>query len=194
MKNTIQKIIILSIIIQFFSCVKNDEPTPPTIVYVEENPVKSYLAASGFSVLSSQTSITKFEKGFSFIPKVTGNVSQLVFKFPVNIEGFKYTIWDRATGLELIENFISKNDNDIEKTENINEFKLIKGKEYSLTVNTKNYTKYSKPDNSDAVFPINTPNFTITNSCSSMSSGTYPTTIYKDAYFGECGFIFKQTQ
>jgi hypothetical protein len=194
MKNTIQKLLLLSLFMTLFSCVKNDEPTPPTIVYVEENPVKNYIAAAGFTVLSSQVSVTTFEKGFSFIPKVTGNYDSLVVKFPINTELSRYTLWDNATGLEIQSRYIDPNATDVEKIENINTFKLIKGKEYSFSCTTKNYTKYTRPDNADAVFPIETANFTITSSCSSLAAGSFPGLKYKNAYFGSCGFLFKQTQ
>jgi hypothetical protein len=148
---------ILALAIVFFitSCSKDDdEPVPKPMIYMDENPLEKYHEKAGFTTVTNFINSGSYEFGLVFSPNVKGKIKSITVKLPDVNPSLKVTIWDYAAKTVLVTENINVTGSNILITKNITELALEKDKKYVITMNSNDWYKKAKPDNSNTVYPM----------------------------------------
>jgi hypothetical protein len=190
MKKLVASTILLMLVItMLISCSKDD----PTVV--KENPLATYLTASGFSETTSDIDDDYYEFGISFIPQVAGKITAIVVKLPDNQSNLRVTIWDVATQKILRTETIASAIVDIEVTQNITPLSLVKNKEYMITFNTNDWYNHEKPDQGETTYPILAGEISVTGyAYNDGTTQTFPMSFQTDYYAGDLSFVFQHNK
>lgn len=192
---TLQKVSIIFLLLFLTSCSNDDEPTPNTPVYNEENPLQSFLTTSGFNQQTmEQTATNDLLAGLSFKPTVTGKINSLLVKLPVINNNLKVTIWDNATGNLLRQEIVNVTSANTEIATQITPLQLEKDKIYVIAMQTNTAFVRYKTDQTNASFPITAGNIQILSYREGTSTTTIPNDNYYNLYAGDCIFKFQQTE
>jgi len=171
------------------SCGKDN----PTVI--TENPMASYLTASGFSETTSDIDDGDYEFGISFIPQVAGKITAIVVKLPDNQTNLRVTIWDVAMKTILRTETIATAMADVETSKNITPLSLAKNKEYMITFNSNDWYNHEKADSGDATYPILAGEISVTGyAYSDGTTQTFPTNFQTDYYAGNLIFVFQHNK
>ena len=188
---------ILAIIIFTFSCSKDDAPAPiqPVILAPLQDPLPSYLAATGFNEKSSiEIDSWENEHGFSFIPLVNGKITAIVIKNPVVQSGIRVTVWDKLNGTVLRTEYIDLPTAGVEIVKQITALELVKDKEYFLTLNTNDRYYRRRNDGVAVTYPFTVGDIKITSYATKNGAvaQVIPTTLMTNGCFGDCSFKFQK--
>lgn len=197
MKTKILKMtLLLFAVITLFNCSKDDDETAAPKIYREENPLSTYLQASGFSeATTNQINLATFEFGYKFSPKVKGKINAITFKIPDNATNTRVTIWDNVTKVVLKTITIPNSTANVETKFTIDPFMVEANKEYMITYNGNDWYNHTKLNNSVTTYPINAGNITILGyQWLGGTAQTYPTNISNDYYAGDLSIVFQQTE
>jgi hypothetical protein len=148
-------IAIVVIAITILSCAKSDDaPAPIVVVTPEQNPLKGFLAISGFdqkkTILPQGPALTQ---GFSFIPLSNGKMTEIVAKIPNAGSGFSVSLWDKNTG-KILSSWTVYSVDSAKVTTEITPIDLVAGKEYLLSFEYDRSYKYEKTDGSNVAYPF----------------------------------------
>lgn len=194
MKN-VKKICSVALLVCAFACKKNDTPAP--VVYAEENPLNAFLAASGYN----QVQISKindpitYETGFSFKPTVKGNINGIYVLIPAPNASLRVTIWESATKTVLRTEILNIASANVPVTKTITPLELIKDKEYVITMNTDDFYFREKTNGQAAVYPFQVGSILVTDYRERIGTAqVFPEGTQPDYYYGNCSFVFKQTE
>lgn len=198
MKNLATITLLLTLIVFFTnSCSNNDNNQTAPIVFNEENPLPSFLDASGFnSNVNAATSSTYQELGLTFKPLEFGTINAITVKLPVNPSRTRVTIWDKATGsllvtarIPLILDYIPNTTYEV----TITPFALTKNKEYVVSMSTQNWTTRQRIGATDANYPITVGSIQFLNFVASVGQDhIMPTNVNLSYIGGDLGFKFKR--
>lgn len=176
------------------SCSKDDdEPTPQPIVYAEENPLNKYHENAGFTATTNFINSGSYEFGLVFSPNVKGKMNAITVKLPDANPSLKVTVWDYTAKTVLRTEVINVSASNTLITKAIEELALEKDKKYVITMNSNDWYKRAKPDNSDAVYPITAGNIKFLEyRWVSGSTQIFPTNISLNYNGGDLSFNFQQ--
>ncbi|MGG5207359.1 hypothetical protein ACQWU4_00330 [Chryseobacterium sp. MIQD13] len=187
-------IIILNSVFLITSCSKDDdEQVPEPIVYAEENPLNKYHENAGFDTTTNFINSGNYEFGLAFYPNVKGKINAITIKLPDANPNLKITIWDYTAKTVLRTEMVNVSAANTLMTKAIEELALEKDKKYMITMNSNDWYKRTKPDNSDAVYPITAGNIKFLEyRWMSTSAQAFPTNVSLNYNGGDLSFNFQQ--
>lgn len=163
--------------------------------FAEENPLSAYLAATGFNVVDNKINTASSEFGLAFSPNVKGQINAITVKIPDVNPSLKVTIWDYTTKTVLRTEIVNVTSSNVITTKPISPLALEKDKKYMITMNSQDWYKEHKADNSAATYPITAGNIKIWEySWIGGSAQAFPTNIDPTYYAGDLSFVFQQTE
>lgn len=192
MKKTIN-IAILFLIFGMFatSCKKKDNKT----IFPEENPLNSYHTQAGFTTITDFVDAGSYEFGLVFSPNVKGQINAITVKLPDVNPSLKVTIWDYVTQTVLLTEIVNVSTSNTIITKAILAFALEKDKKYLITMNSNDWYKKAKADNSNATYPITAGNIKFLEyRWGSGNTQTFPSNVSLDYNAGDLSFVFQETE
>ena len=195
MKTIIRTALVLILSITLFNC-NNDDDTTARTVYAEENPLNAFINQSGYNeiTISKYNSLWVRELGFSFTPKVKGEINAITVKIPNTNPALRVTIWDFDNQTVLRTETINVATADSDNTFPITPLALTKDKRYLISMNTVDWYERRRTDFSAAPYPFLIGNIEINSSHDILSTTqSFPNNFANISYFGNCSFVFQQT-
>ncbi|WP_269234409.1 hypothetical protein [Flavobacterium flavigenum] len=183
---------ILSIAIFTVSCSSDDDNSPK---FKTENPLAEYYTKTGFTTVSNFVNSGDYEFGLVFTPTVKGKITAITLKLPATNPNLRVTIWDYDAKTVLRSETLNVATADVEVKKVISELNLEKDKKYLISMNSNDWYKKNKADNSAATYPIVAGNITFNEY--RWLSGTaqiFPTSISATYNAGDLSFDFQQTE
>jgi hypothetical protein len=173
------------------SCKKEDEPKS----FPTENPLELFHTNAGFTTVTNFINSGSFEFGLVFSPNVKGKINAITVKLPDTNASLKVTIWDYSEKTVLRTEIVNVATANTLTTKAITEINLEKDKKYMITMNSNDWYKKNKADNSDAAYPITAGNIKFHEyRWLGTSNQTFPTNIDLDYNAGDLSFDFQQTE
>ncbi|WP_048507568.1 DUF4082 domain-containing protein [Chryseobacterium angstadtii] len=188
-------VIALNSIFLITSCSKDDDEAavPVPVVYAEENPLNKYHENAGFTTVTNFINSGNYEFGLAFSPNVKGKINAITVKLPDANPNLKVTIWDYTDKTVLRTEMVNVSASNTLVTKAITELALEKDKKYMITMNSNDWYKKNKPDNTNAVYPITAGNIKFLEyRWVGTSSQVFPTNISSDYNGGDLSFNFQQ--
>lgn len=184
----------LSTTVFTISCSKDDdEPTP--VVYHEEDPLNKYHELAGFTTTSNFVNAGDYEFGLAFSPNVKGKINSLIVKLPASNANLRVTIWDYDAKTVLRTETINVSAADVSVVKSISEMVLEKDKKYMITMNSNDWYKRSKSDNSNATYPITAGNIKVWEyRWIGSATQVFPTNVSQNYNGGDLSFNFQQVE
>lgn len=185
---------LFAILISVFaaSCSSDDDNSPK---FKTENPLAEYYTKTGFTTVSNFIDSGDYEFGLAFTPTVKGKIKAITLKLPAANPSIRVTIWDYTTKTILKTETLNVEKADTEVKKEISELALEKNKKYMITMNSNDWYKKNKADNSNVVYPIVAGNITINEyRWFSGKDQTFPTTFSSSYNAGDLSFDFQQTE
>jgi len=177
------------------SCSKDDDEQPTPIVYNEENPLDKYHELAGFTTTSNFINAGSYEFGLTFSPNVKGKINALIVKLPDVNANLKVTIWDFTTKTVLRTETVNVSTANAVVTKSIPELSLEKDKKYVITMNSNDWYKRSKADNTDTTYPIAVGNIKFWDyRWIGSASQVFPTNVSLNYNGGDLSFNFQQVE
>ncbi|KRD11067.1 hypothetical protein ASE21_04955 [Flavobacterium sp. Root901] len=185
---------IVSASILSVSC-SSDDDKDNTPAFETENPLAAYYTQTGFTTSSNFINSGDYEFGLAFTPTVKGNIKAITLKLPGTNPAVRITIWDYATKAVLRSETVNIAAADVQVTKEISALALEKDKKYMITMNSNDWYKKSKADNSNVTYPITAGNITFNEyRWVSGTSQTFPTNVSANYNAGDLSFDFQQTE
>lgn len=183
-----------AVVMMSVSCSKDDETEQPVpIVYAEENPLAKYYENTGFTTSTDFINAGDYEFGLAFTPKVKGKMNALVAKLPAVNPSLRVTIWDYTTKTVIRSETVNVGSANTEIVKSIPELVLEKDKKYFISMNSNDWFKRNKPDNSNAVYPVMAGNITFLEYRWVSGTGqSWPTNVSSNYNAGDLSFKFQQ--
>lgn len=190
---TVKTIITLFIItLSVVSCSSDDDKKPS---FATENPLDAYYTATGFTTSTNFINSGDYEFGLVFTPTVKGKINSIKLKLPATNPNVRVTIWDFATKTVIRTETVNVVTADLGVTKEISELQLEKDKKYLISMNSNDWYKKNKADNSNATYPVVAGNITISEyRWLSGTAQTFPTTVSSSYNAGDLSFEFQQTE
>jgi WD40 repeat protein len=187
-----KNLLFFAAIITMLSACSKDEDEP---VYYPENPQTSFLAATGFNEDVQERLDTQFtEHGLKFKPTVSGVMTSITARIPKANTNLRVTIWDvqNVKPIRIIR--LNAASDGVAVTQKIAALSLTMGKEYMISMNSRDTYKYQRFDTAPANYPVLTGNILITGYGYSYSQEqTMPSRFPTDYYCGDLTFAFQRT-
>lgn len=185
----------LSITTFITSCSKDDDEQTAPIVYNEENPLNKYHELAGFTSTSNFINSGDYEFGLVFSPNVKGKINSLVVKLPDVNNNLRITIWDYNTKTVLRTETVNISAANVSVTKSIAEFVIEKDGKYMITMNSNDWYKRYKLDNSNAIYPITAGNIKFLEyRWLSGTAQVFPTNVSQNYNAGDLSFNFQQVE
>lgn len=185
---------IVSASILSVSC-SSDDDKDNTPAFETENPLAAYYTQTGFTTSSNFINSGDYEFGLAFTPTVKGNIKAITLKLPGTNPAVRITIWDYTTKAVLRSETVNIAAADVQVTKEISALALEKDKKYMITMNSNDWYKKSKADNSNVTYPITAGNITFNEyRWVSGTSQTFPTNVSANYNAGDLSFDFQQTE
>ncbi|QQV04255.1 MULTISPECIES: DUF4082 domain-containing protein [Chryseobacterium] len=184
----------ISVATMSVSCSKDDEAEQPApVVYAEENPLAKYYETTGFTTSSDFINAGDYEFGLAFTPKVKGKINALVVKLPAVNSNLRVTVWDYATKTVIRSETVNVGSANTEIVKSIPELVLEKDKMYFISMNSNDWYKKNKPDNSNTVYPVTAGNIVFSEyRWVSGTAQNWPTNVSSNYNAGDLSFKFQQ--
>lgn len=185
---------ILSAAILTVSC-SSDDDKDNTPEFKTENPLAVYYTQTGFTTVSNFVNSGDYEFGLVFTPTVKGKIKALTLKLPATNPSVRVTIWDYTAKTVLRTETLNVAAADVQVNKEISELALEKDKKYMITMNSNDWYKKSKADNSNVTYPIVAGNITFNEyRWLSGTTQTFPTNVSASYNAGDLSFDFQQTE
>ncbi len=185
---------ILSAAILTVSC-SSDNDKDNTPEFKTENPLSVYYTQTGFTTVSNFVNSGDYEFGLVFTPTVKGKIKALTLKLPATNPSVRVTIWDYTAKTVLRTETLNVAAADVQVNKEISELALEKDKKYMITMNSNDWYKKSKADNSNVTYPIVAGNITFNEyRWLSGTTQTFPTNVSASYNAGDLSFDFQQTE
>ena len=189
------KTFITVLIITLSAACSSDDDKDNTPKFETENPLAAYYIATGFTTVSNFINSGDYEFGLVFTPTVKGKINALTLKLPAANPTIRVTIWDFASKAVLRSETVNVVTADVQVTKEISELALEKDKKYMITMNSNDWYKKNKADNSNVTYPIVAGNITINEyRWLSGTAQTFPTMVSSSYNAGDLSFDFQQTE
>ncbi len=190
---TLKTILALLIItLSAVSC-SSDKDNGPT--FATENPLTAYYTQTGFTTVSNFINSGDYEFGLVFTPTVKGKIKAITLKLPAINAAVRVTIWDYTSKAVLRSETLNVATADVQVSKEISELALDKDKKYMITMNSNDWYKKSKADNSNVTYPIVAGNITINEyRWLAGTTQTFPTNVSASYNAGDLSFDFQQTE
>ena len=189
------KSMIALLIIALSAACSSDDDKDNTPKFNTENPLAAYYTATGFTTVSNFVNSGDYEFGLVFTPTVKGKIKAITLKLPATNPTVRVTIWDYTAKTVLRSETLNVATADVEVKKEISELALDKDKKYMITMNSNDWYKKNKADNSNVVYPITAGNITINEyRWLSGTAQTFPTTVSSSYNAGDLSFDFQQTE
>ena len=186
--------VILSAAILTVSC-SSDDDKDNTPEFKTENPLAVYYTQTGFTTVSNFVNSGDYEFGLVFTPTVKGKIKALTLKLPATNPSVRVTIWDYTAKTVLRTETLNIAAADVQVNKEISELALEKDKKYMITMNSNDWYKKSKADNSNVTYPIVAGNITFNEyRWLSGTTQTFPTNVSANYNAGDLSFDFQQTE
>lgn len=186
--------VILSAAILTVSC-SSDDDKDNTPEFKTENPLSVYYTQTGFTTVSNFVNSGDYEFGLVFTPTVKGKIKALTLKLPATNPSVRVTIWDYTAKTVLRTETLNVAAADVQVNKEISELALEKDKKYMITMNSNDWYKKSKADNSNVTYPIVAGNITFNEyRWLSGTTQTFPTNVSANYNAGDLSFDFQQTE
>lgn len=184
----------ISVATMSVSCSKDDEAEQPApVVYAEENPLAKYYETTGFTTSTDFINAGDYEFGLAFAPKVKGKINALVVKLPAVNSNLRVTVWDYATKTVIRSETVNVGSANTEIVKSIPELVLEKDKMYFISMNSNDWYKKNKPDNSTTVYPVTAGNIVFSEyRWVSGTAQNWPTNVSSNYNAGDLSFKFQQ--
>lgn len=193
MKTLKTSIALLIITLSAVSCSSNDDDKTPK--FATENPLATYYTQTGFTTVNNYINSGDYEFGLVFTPTVKGKITAITLKLPATNSAVRVTIWDYASKAVLRSETVNVATADLGFTKEISDLALDKDKKYLISMNSNDWYKKSKADNSNATYPIVAGNITFNEyRWLSGTAQTFPTTVSSSYNAGDLSFEFQQTE
>lgn len=193
MKTTITKtaFALLAFGMLFTACSKDDNKGG----FPEENPLAKYYEATGFTNSTNLINGSSSEFGLAFSPKVKGKINALTVRIPDANPNLRVTIWDYDQKIILRTEFVNVATANTEVVKSISAMDLEKDKKYMITMNSNDFYKKARADNSAATYPVTAGNIVFHSYAWISASGqTFPTSIDYTYNGGDLSFVFQRTE
>lgn len=189
---TFKTIIALLIIVSStISCSSDDDNKS----FKTENPLEAYYTKAGFTKVANFINSGDYEFGLVFTPTVKGNMKAITLKLPAANPTVRVTVWDYETKVVLRTENLNVAIADLQVTKEISALALEKDKKYLITMNSNDWYKKSKADDTDAVYPIVAGNITFNEyRWKGGTTQTFPTNVSLNYNGGDLSFIFQRTE
>lgn len=188
MKNLRTFIALLVVTASTISCSSDDDKT-----YEIENPLATYHAQAGFTTVTNFINSGSYEFGLVFTPTVRGNMKAITLKLPDANPLVRVTIWDYESKTVLRTEEVNVATANVQVTKEISALALQKDKKYLITMNSNDWYKKSKADNTNAVYPIVAGNITFNEyRWIGGTTQTFPTNVSLNYNAGDLSFDFQQ--
>ncbi|WP_276378928.1 hypothetical protein [Flavobacterium sp. H4147] len=176
------------------SC-SSDDDKDNTPKFETENPLAAYYTQTGFSTVTNFINSGDYEFGLAFTPTVKGKIKAITLKLPATNSALRVTIWDYTAKTVLRTETLNVATADVQVTKEISELALEKDKKYMITMNSNDWYKKSKADNSIVTYPIVAGNITFNEyRWLSGTTQTFPTNVSSSYNAGDLSFDFQQTE
>ncbi|QSW90983.1 DUF4082 domain-containing protein [Flavobacterium endoglycinae] len=176
------------------SC-SSDDDKDNTPKFETENPLAAYYTQTGFSTVTNFVNSGDYEFGLAFTPTVKGKIKAITLKLPATNSALRVTIWDYTAKTVLRTETLNVATADVQVTKEISELALEKDKKYMITMNSNDWYKKSKADNSIVTYPIVAGNITFNEyRWLSGTTQTFPTNVSSSYNAGDLSFDFQQTE
>ncbi|AYZ11687.1 DUF4082 domain-containing protein [Chryseobacterium arthrosphaerae] len=186
-------ILLLAAVFSAASCSKDDDEIITPVTYAVENPLNKYHEAAGFTVTTNFINSGNYEFGLAFSPDVKGKMTAITVKLPDTNANLRVTVWDYTAKTVLRTETVNVTASNTLITKEISELALEKDKKYMITMNSNDWYKRSKPDNTNAVYPITAGNIKILEyKWGSGTAQTFPAMTSLDYNGGDLSFNFQQ--
>lgn len=192
MKNLKTLLTLLITAVYAISCSSDKEDKP---TFKTENPLEAYYTATGFTTATNFVNSGDYEFGLAFTPTVKGKIKAITLKLPATNPAVRVTIWDYTAKSVLRSETLNVAKADEQVTKEISELALEKDKKYMITMNSNDWYKKNKADNSNVTYPIVAGNITINEyRWLSGTTQTFPTNVSSSYNAGDLSFDFQQTE
>lgn len=174
------------------SCSSDDDSGPNFSV---ENPLEAYYTQTGFTTTTNFINSGDYEFGLAFSPNVKGVMNAITLKLPATNPSVRVTIWDYDTKAVLRTETMNVASADILVEKTISDLALEKDKKYMITMNSNDWYKRNKADNTNVTYPITAGNIKFLEY--RWLGGTaqiFPTNVSANYNAGDLSFDFKQTE
>lgn len=190
MKKIQSKITILFVSLFAISCSSDDGTSYPT-----ENPLDAYHTQAGFTTTTNYIDSGDYEFGLAFSPNVKGKIKAITVKLPGANAALRVTIWDYDAQTVLRSETINVEEADVSTEKTITALALEKDKKYLITMNSNDWYKRAKADDSNATYPITAGNIKFLEyRWAGGTSQSFPTNVSLNYNGGDLSFDFKQTE
>ena len=191
--NTLKTIVSLFAIAVFtISCSSDDDKAPK---FKTENPLEAYYTQTGFTNSSNFIDVGDYEFGLVFTPLVKGKIKAITLKLPVVNPSVRVTIWDFESKAVLRSETLNITAANVQVSKEIGELALNKDQKYMITMNSNDWYKKFKADNSEAAYPITAGNIRFEEyRWLEGTAQTFPTKISANYNAGDMSFDFQQTE
>lgn len=190
---TFKSILIVLVTTVFTVSCSSDKEDKPT--FKTENPLDAYYTATGFTTITNFINSGDYEFGLAFTPTVKGKIKAITLKLPATNPSVRVTIWDYTAKSVLRSETLNVATADVQVSKEISELALEKDKKYMITMNSNDWYKKNKADNSNVTYPIIAGNITfIEYRWISGTAQTFPTNVSANYNAGDLSFDFQQTE
>ncbi|OJX51003.1 MAG: hypothetical protein BGO88_07360 [Flavobacterium sp. 38-13] len=175
------------------SCSSDDSKPAPS--YPVENPLESYYTQTGFTTSSNFINSGSYEFGLAFSPNVKGVMKAITVKLPDANPALRVTIWDYTTKEVIKTETVNVASANTLVSHPISDLALEKDKKYMITMNSNDWYKRNKADNTNATYPVTAGNINFLEyRWLSGTAQTFPTTVSANYNAGDLSFDFKRTE
>ncbi|MDQ7959899.1 hypothetical protein [Flavobacterium lindanitolerans] len=175
------------------SCSSDDSKPAPS--YPVENPLESYYTQTGFTTSSNFINSGSYEFGLAFSPNVKGVMKAITVKLPDANPALRVTIWDYTTKEVIKTETVNVASANTLVSHPISDLALEKDKKYMITMNSNDWYKRNKADNTNATYPVTAGNINFLEyRWLSGTTQTFPTTVSANYNAGDLSFDFKRTE
>ncbi|MBJ2123225.1 DUF4082 domain-containing protein [Flavobacterium sp. IB48] len=190
---TFKSILIVLVVAVFTVSCSSDKEDKPT--FKTENPLDAYYTATGFTTITNFINSGDYEFGLAFTPTVKGKIKAITLKLPATNPSVRVTIWDYTAKSVLRSETLNVVTADVQVSKEISELALEKDKKYMITMNSNDWYKKNKANNSNVTYPIIAGNITfIEYRWISGTAQTFPTNVSANYNAGDLSFDFQQTE
>ena len=190
---TFKSILIVLVATVFTVSCSSDKEDKPT--FKTENPLDAYYTATGFTTITNFINSGDYEFGLAFTPTVKGKIKAITLKLPATNPSVRVTIWDYTAKSVIRSETLNIATADVQVSKEISELALEKDKKYMITMNSNDWYKKNKADNSNVTYPIIAGNITfIEYRWISGAAQTFPTNVSANYNAGDLSFDFQQTE
>jgi hypothetical protein len=183
---------LFAIAIFTISCSGDDDNTPK---FKTENPLEAYYTQTGFTTSTNAIDVADYEFGLVFTPTVKGKIKAITLKLPASNPSVRVTIWDYESKAVLRSENLNIATANVQVSKEINELALDKDKKYMITMNSNDWYRKNKADNSSVTYPITAGNIRFEEyRWGTGIDQTFPTNTSVTYNAGDLSFDFQQTE